>query len=381
MMKEVETIIIGGGISGLSCGRKLQDSGKKFLLITKNLGGRMLSSKNFGVDYGAAYVTSDYTNVLEYVEKQERFRLRDFYFFDGFNFSNIFNYKNIKYFSKIIKFFFILKSLERNLLKYRKQAPYKTIKECFMENKVLSKYWNMSAKDFIKKNGFEELDKLYGNPITATTAFVESNKVNAAYYIGMFFCAILPTWTVNFKHTIEKLNRGFENKIKIASVIKVKKQKNGKFKVRTSKGDFLAKNIVFAAPEKSLSKVYNIPKPNLQQSAYTFHIVGTRRDIYQDKKAVCFRPKNHDIYMMWKQKSGADLIYSKNSKPNFKEYYERYHIIKKIHWQPGMIIPKHDLIDQNLEKNVYLASDYNLSLMEDSFLTGLYAANQIIKSS
>jgi len=341
----------------------------------------MLSSKNFGVDYGAAYVTSDYTNVLEYVEKQERFRLRDFYFFDGFNFSNIFNYKNIKYFSKIIKFFFILKSLERNLLKYRKQAPYKTIKECFMENKVLSKYWNMSAKDFIKKNGFEELDKLYGNPITATTAFVESNKVNAAYYIGMFFCAILPTWTVNFKHTIEKLNRGFENKIKIASVIKVKKQKNGKFKVRTSKGDFLAKNIVFAAPEKSLSKVYNIPKPNLQQSAYTFHIVGTRRDIYQDKKAVCFRPKNHDIYMMWKQKSGADLIYSKNSKPNFKEYYERYHIIKKIHWQPGMIIPKHDLIDQNLEKNVYLASDYNLSLMEDSFLTGLYAANQIIKSS
>jgi|APSaa5957512622_1039677.scaffolds.fasta_scaffold00262_28 hypothetical protein len=379
-MKEFETIIIGGGISGLSCGRKLQDSDKDFLLITKDLGGRMLSSKNFGVDYGAAYVTSDYTNVLKYVEKQERFRLRDFYFFDGFNFSNVFSYKNIKHFPKMVKFLFILKSLERNLLKYRKQAPNKTVKECFTENKVLNKYWKMSAKDFIKDNGLEELDELYGNPITATTAFVESDKVNAAYYIGMFFCAVLPTWTVNFRHTVKKLSKGFENKIKIASVLKVKKQKSGKFKVHTSRGDFLTKNIVFAAPEKSLSKVYNIPKPNLQQPAYTFHVVGTRRDIYQDKKAVCFRPKNHDIYMIWKQKSGADLIYSKNSRPNFKEYYERYHVIKKVHWQPGMIIPKHDLIDQNLEKNVYLASDYNLSLMEDSFLTGLYAANQIIKS-
>ena len=84
--------------------------------------------------------------------------------------------------------------------------------------------------------------------------------------------------------------------------------------------------------------------------------------------------------MLWRQKSGADLVYSKHPKPDFNKYYERYHIIKKVHWHPGMIIPKHSFIDQKLEKNVYLASDYNLSLLEDSFLTGLYAANQIINS-
>jgi len=45
-----------------------------------------------------------------------------------------------------------------------------------------------------------------------------------------------------------------------------------------------------------------------------------------------------------------------------------------------MIIPKDELVEQKIDKNIYLASDYNLSLLEDSFLTGLYAANQIIKS-
>ena len=380
MMKQHKTIIIGGGISGLSCGRKLQDSNEDFLLITEDLGGRMLSSKSFGIGHGAAYVTSDYKNVLKYVDKQERFRLRDFHFYYDGQIKNIFHFSNIKRAYRILKLLYLVSIARKHFLKYRKRAPYQSIKYCFESNRLLLKYWNMSASTFIKKHRLEEIDKLFGNPVNATTAFIDSSKVNAFYYLGMFFCVILPTWIVDFKHTVKKLTKDFENKIKISSVIKVKKQKDGKFKVHTSKGDFLAHNIVFAAPQKSLAKVYNLPKPHIQQSAYTFHIVGIRRDIYQNKKAVCFRPKNHDIYMLWRQKSGADLVYSKHPKPDFNKYYERYHIIKKVHWHPGMIIPKHSFIDQKLEKNVYLASDYNLSLLEDSFLTGLYAANQIINS-
>ena len=64
--KTVETIIVGAGISGLSCARQLQAQNEDFLLISKNIGGRILTSEDGTVNYGAFFVCSDYYNVLKY---------------------------------------------------------------------------------------------------------------------------------------------------------------------------------------------------------------------------------------------------------------------------------------------------------------------------
>ena len=103
-----------------------------------------------------------------------------------------------------------------------------------------------------------------------------------------------------------------------------------------------------------------------------------KKSIYQNKKAVVLKPEENDIFMIWELAGCADIIYSKNAEPDFKKYYETYKIVRRLYWDPGMVIPRGEIIEQKLESGVYLASDYNLSLMEDCFLTGLYAANQII---
>ena len=66
--KVFDTIIIGAGISGLACARRLQQSDEDFLVISKDIGGRILISDDGLVNYGAFFVCSDYSNLLKYVK-------------------------------------------------------------------------------------------------------------------------------------------------------------------------------------------------------------------------------------------------------------------------------------------------------------------------
>lgn len=373
-----ETIIIGAGISGLACARQLHDARRDFLVISKDIGGRMGSLDSPVLDYNVEYTDGD-CQILKYAEKIERFDISDFYYLNDGKYRNLFTYKNIKRIPKIIKLLSITRRLRNHIFKYRKEAPHKSTKELFENDPFLLKYWKMPAKDFIKKHGFEELDEIYVNPVSLGTLFVESKKLNALYYMWTMFVAISKTWVVNLKSIIRELSRGYEDKIKIGIVTTVCKNENGTFTIHSSVGDFIAKNIVFAAPQKTLAEVYNLPKPYLQPSIHVFFVRGIRKDIYQNMRNIVFQQKDHDISFIWKQKNGIEIIYSKENKPNFKKYYKEYRIVTEVNWNPAMVIPKHNLIEQKLDENMYLASDYNMSSAEDAFLTGLYAANQIIK--
>lgn len=68
------TIIIGAGISGLACGERLNKYGIDFLIITKDIGGRILTSKDGIINYGAFFVCSDYDNVLNYATINEKIK-------------------------------------------------------------------------------------------------------------------------------------------------------------------------------------------------------------------------------------------------------------------------------------------------------------------
>ena len=70
-------MIIGGGIAGLACARRLHEGQRPFLLITEDIGGRIRPSGDGAVNLGAYYVRSDYTQVNQFVEQGRRIKRRD----------------------------------------------------------------------------------------------------------------------------------------------------------------------------------------------------------------------------------------------------------------------------------------------------------------
>ncbi|MCL1593697.1 MAG: FAD-dependent oxidoreductase, partial [Actinomycetia bacterium] len=69
-----ETIIVGGGVSGLACARQLHDAGRSFLIVTEDIGGRVRASADGSSNLGAYYVTRDYEHVGKFVDRGRRIR-------------------------------------------------------------------------------------------------------------------------------------------------------------------------------------------------------------------------------------------------------------------------------------------------------------------
>ena len=61
-----KTIIVGGGIAGISCALHLLEGGEEFTLITDDIGGRVSYSPQKDVNYGAYFIMSNYS----YAKKQ-----------------------------------------------------------------------------------------------------------------------------------------------------------------------------------------------------------------------------------------------------------------------------------------------------------------------
>src|SRR3990167_10113641 len=68
----VETIIVGAGVAGLGCAHQLAKHKRDFLVITENIGGRIATSDDGRINYGAYFVLSNYKHVLPFVKKGEK---------------------------------------------------------------------------------------------------------------------------------------------------------------------------------------------------------------------------------------------------------------------------------------------------------------------
>ncbi len=380
MATSIETVIIGAGVSGLACANKLYAAGKDFVVISKDIGGRMkFSEKNPQINLGGVYINSDYFNLMPFVDIVESFRLRDFYFFDGKKYKTIFSLKNLKFLPKILRFVRMLWQFRNRLNVMRKKAEHEEISFLIENDPILKKYWHLSATDFLKQYGFEELDYWFGQPTAGTNVFATSKDLNAFYYMYLFLTIIRPAYIVDLSKTAERLSKGFESRFLIAAVTSIERQETGGYVVTTGENKFFARNVVIAAPYLDMISVYKVPKPNKITSVFTYYVTGNRKVEYADKKGVVLHPDFHDAYLLWKQKSGGDLIYAKTGDLDLSKYYSNFVVRDKIFWKTGMHLPGESVIKQKLDMGLYLASDYNFSLMEDAFITGLYVANKIIE--
>jgi hypothetical protein len=373
--KTFDTAIIGAGISGLACARHLQENNKDFILISKDIGGRILTSEDGMVNYGAFFVCSDYNNVLKYVKLHSRIKLSDFCFHEKNEKYALFEPKLLAYLIQFVKVIKILYKFRKALRLFRIKSETVSQKQAIESDSFLHEVYMKDAVDFVKENKLQSGTETYLSKALYSTTFSTIYELNAFSFLQFLLPLITPIYT--FKFEKEKMIEPFKNKIIIDTVSKIR-FKNSQYEIKSDKNLFYAKNIVLATGIGTSMHFANVKKTNKPVSTHMLHIKGKPKDMISHKKYHLFST-NNEVQAIADLEDSSYLFYYKNKRPLLEKYFLQPQEIASHFWDPAGTINGHILIDSNRGNNMYLIGDCNVAGLEESFITGIYAANQIIK--
>jgi glycine/D-amino acid oxidase-like deaminating enzyme len=381
-MRVFETLIIGGGIAGLACARRLHQAGKEFRLVTDRLGGRMFAGEGAMRNFGAMYVTDDYRHVGRFVERGTRLRRRDARFHDGRNSVAMWDKQILRQRGALLRLVAELFRLRRHLNRLRAACPTACQAKLLQDDPVLERWVKEPAAEFVKRNGLQSLNELSLDPVVNSTVFASADQVNTFYYLAAQFPLVVPTFLADFSKTLVRLADEFRRQILLERVIALGPAPDGDYTVSTTAYDLRAKTVVIATPAHN-SRVF-CPDLDPREEArpreipiVTLHVRGRRRSSYAPGKIVYLQTTEVATVLL-PIGPGLDMIFSRTPDPDLSPYYEAYEIIAQVHWKTAVQLSLGRWRPLAPRPTLYTIGDYNICGLEDSYLTGIYAANQII---
>lgn len=373
--KQVETIIIGAGISGLACAQHLQQHNKDFLLLSKDIGGRIRTSTDGRINYGAFFICSDYHHVLQHVTLQNRIRIRDFCFHEpDHSCFKFFELQLLAYAAQFIKVINCLYKFRKALRKLRITSTNISQKTAIENDEFLYKLYMKNAAAFITELHLEKGTERYLSKALNSTTFSQVHQMNAFSFLQFLLPLITPIYTFTFNK--EQMIEPFKEKILIGTALDVK-YKDLRYHIKFQDTRYQSKNIVLATDILWSQQFSGIEKTNKPIATNMIHLAGQLHKTIPKKKYHLFSPQM-DAQAIADNTDGTYLLYYKEQQPNLKNYFSQSKILASHQWNPAGTINGHTLIESYRGNNMYLIGDYNVAGLEESFITGLYCAHHII---
>jgi len=373
------TIVIGGGMAGIGCARRLSEKQQDFLLISKNIGGRVTTSADGNVNYGAFYVRSDYHHILPFVRLERKIPFRSVRFQRG-NKSWIFWDVVLRHPVAILMMYIHLIIFNFHYQKFKKNCENMSQIDALQKDFYLKKMHEMRASDFLKKHNFTKLTPTIIDPLVKSTAFldVEEMPLSAA---GMFLLLLIGLYpTHEFGMQQEALVAGIRNRFVQDEVVSVVRE-NNYWVTKTSLGhEYHSRNLVMATLINITKQLLKLDMPlNHSISVHMAHVHGELLQEYQTAgNFILFSSHRTQDIVISKEPDHSYLFYSHNPNYDLSKYFKHYEIITEKFWHPAFFIG-HEFLPCSFNDNLFVIGDHNIVGMEDAYITGIYAANQIIK--
>jgi hypothetical protein len=140
---------------------------------------------------------------------------------------------------------------------------------------------------------------------------------------------------------------------------------------------FTADNVVVATPIDVSARLLGLEQIKAPMDAHMFVLTGSLRHPWSQATHSLF-PEVDDTFAIAKQPGGRTLFASASEHPDFSRFFETWEVIEHHHWNPAFHLGGSALLECEQGPGLYLIGDHNVCTLEDSYITGVYAAKRIL---
>jgi hypothetical protein len=377
----VNTLIVGGGSAGMSCALKLHQGKRDFLLLSDVLGGRICYSQQEQVNFGAYFVMANYDNAKKLLTRRtwiNPFSVT-FHNSDTEQFNTI-SWHSITRIPQLLKFYFAMRTFIKHYVLYKKRCEQMTQREAMQADPYIEDLFLKPAAQFIHDNGFEKAAHDYISKFSYACTGVDMENITALDMMNCCMGLVVPIHRFSFDAAA--MERRLSGCVKYGTVVAIKR-KEGCFEAVTSAREIIvARNLVLATPAAVTAQLLNLKEP-LRQTCklYVYHVKATFKKKYTHKQMNVF-PFVSKIVFTAIMDDGSYLVYTREKDEQLLNLVcEGYQLIGMKGWEKAMYVYGRAYVEQNYGERLYVAGDHNGLGLEPTAISGVYAANQIIKAS
>ena len=378
MARRHETVIIGGGIAGLACARRLHDAQRPFVLITEDVGGRIRTSTDGKVNLGAYYVRNDYSYVNRFVERGRRIKRR--HMLRG-NEDGSFTRSDLPlllHLPQTVRFLRAMREFRRHYETFKQDCLLVSQAEAIRADPLLWNLYHESATRFIARNRIGDVTRSYLEPAIRGTGFTSVDRLTAFTLLVGVLPTVIPIFEYTFRFDV--LTDGFEDALLFDSVTAVTPA-SGYYAIQTRhSGGFAADNVVVATPIDVSARLLDLGPVKSPIHAHMFLVRGNLRRPWSAAAFSLF-PEGDPLLALARQTEGSTLLCSLSEDPDLARYFTTWEVVERHHWNPAFHLEGDVLLECEREPGLYLVGDHNVCDLEDSYITGVYAANRILARS
>jgi hypothetical protein len=373
-----DTIIVGAGVAGLACARRLDEAQHPFLVIAEDVGGRICRSADGSMNLGAYYVRADYHHINELVTRGRRINAHATSRHDRLGSYTLWSQRLLLHLPQALRFLWHLFRFRRHYEVFKANCVAMSQAQAIRSDPHLWHLYQQPASEFIRQHRLESVARSYMAPGLHGTAFVPLSRLTAF----TLMLGALPVVMPIFEFTVKpRVLEGNWSRNLLADTVTGITPDGDFYRVNTKQsGGFIARHVVVATPPEVAQRLLGIPELKSPVEIHTFHMTGTLRKPWRRAEINLFA-EDDPMCAIAHQANGSVLVCSHDETPVFARYFIDWEVIEHKWWNPAFNIVGDTLLECEQAPNLFLIGDHNICGLEDAYITGLHAANRITRTS